>query len=899
MKKSFLLLIALIVSIVAAAGTVTPDEARKNVAKFMNPRRAAAVIQNREALRLVHTSYYKAQEHVLAPSYYVFNVGHDEGYIIAAADDRVPAVLGYSDRGAVDPDNMPANMKAWLQGYDRQMAYLNSHPEAVVPRRTVSGEAIAPLLGAIKWNQRSPYNDLCPLDEGVRSLAGCVATAMGQIMCYWEYPAATTSLIPGYTTKRKEFQLPAIDAGTPIDWNNMLPQYTGNETEAQKQAVANLMLMCGTAVEMDYSKEFSGAIGLDAATALCNYFDYDLATTFKIHNYYRAAEWNQMVYDELKAGRPVYYDGQSSGSGHAFVVDGYGGDDYFHVNWGWGGAGNDYFLLSVLDPKNKSGAGASQSADGYNMDQGAIFGAQPNTGIIPTEDIVLTTTAIVVLDSTEYVRSGIDSNFVFDVGVAFFNHTASTYNVDTGIGLYNNDGTLLGVVEGPSGELLPRYGIWNPADCPYTLTLGRDWESMEFTMSPLFRLHGTADWKPMKDADINYVAGAFKGDTLKLSEPAFGLTGTLAATGKKEVNYLLPVTAKIINDGSLYRGSLFFMVDEKLVGGCHFDLAQGDSATVDFSFIPEKAGRFGVSVCTRTWNVETQQNDYIPFIADSIDVAAPAVADLAVSYSVENITDKLVRDNFIKLKVNAKNNGTTDYDNAIRVQGYKDNRDGSGIYGFFKEISKDVQIEAGDSVDVDFTFDNLEDNNYLFLVSYLSEGEWQDDQTEVYSVYTGPIPELIMTLQTTNAVEENGTWVVKTDSAIVSVLVKNIGTCDYDDDITVTLCKSIDEDNGSLVSTAHAPVRLAAGADTTVVVQLGALEDGVDYYCDAYYWVGRIPVYGNEHSAIFSAKFEEQGIQLVNADAPANGTAYNLAGQQVAPGFRGLVIRNGKKVLVR
>lgn len=107
MRKSFLLLLTLIVSIAVMAGPVTPDEARRNVSKFMNPRRAAAVIQNPEALRLVHTSHYKVQDNMLAPSYYVFNVGQNEGYIIAAADDRIPAVLGYSDCGAIDLDNMP------------------------------------------------------------------------------------------------------------------------------------------------------------------------------------------------------------------------------------------------------------------------------------------------------------------------------------------------------------------------------------------------------------------------------------------------------------------------------------------------------------------------------------------------------------------------------------------------------------------------------------------------------------------------------------------------------------------------------------------------------------------------------------------------------------------------
>ena len=319
MKKSFLLLISLIASIVAMGGPLTPDEARQNVAKFMNPRRAAGVTQHPEALRLVLTKHYKINDRELAPSLYVFNVASGQGYVVAAADDRVPAVLGYSDKGSIDPNEMPENMRAWLKSYSDQMEYLNNHPDAAAPRNTVTGEAIDPLLGPIEWDQESPYNDLCPLDGNTHSLTGCVATAMAQLMYFWKYPNATTDVIPGYTSEDRGFQMPEIPAKTSIDWENMLPKYNGNETEAQKQAVANLMLLCGSSLQMNYTKDFSGAWGGSVAIALRSYFDYDLATTFELHENYRAAVWNQRVYDELKAGHPVYYDGDSSGSGHAFV----------------------------------------------------------------------------------------------------------------------------------------------------------------------------------------------------------------------------------------------------------------------------------------------------------------------------------------------------------------------------------------------------------------------------------------------------------------------------------------------------------------------------------------------------------------------------------------------------
>lgn len=871
MKKSFLLLISLIVSIVAMGGPLTPDEARQNVAKFMNPRRAAAVTQHPEALKLVSTNHYKINDRELVPSLYVFNVAGGQGYVIAAADDRIPAVLGYSDKGNINPDKMPENMRAWLKSYSDQMEYLNRHPEAAAPRRTVTGGAIEPLLGPIEWDQGTPYNDLCPIDGDVNSLTGCVATAMAQIMYFWKYPATTTDSIPGYITIEKKIPVSTIPAKTPIDWDNMLPQYKGNETDAQKQAVANLMLLCGTSVQMNYTKDFSGAWGGNVATALRAYFDYDPATIFEKHDYIRAAVWNQRVYDELKAGRPVYYDGDSSGSGHAFVVDGYGGDDYFHVNWGWGGASNDYFLLSILDSHNNSGSGATQSSDGYSFGQGAIFGIQPNTGIVPPTNTVLTTTGCDILDSAVVVRSGINQDFVFRIGIAFNNHTQDAYELDLGLGVFNTDGTLYGVIDGPSGLLKPTYGFFDTKDCPFTIALGTNWESMEFIALPIYKFRNTEQWMLPRCSDIYYVHGVFKGDTLRLTQNVFGLTGTLAATGKKEVGSPLTVSAKIANNGSFYLGQIYFVVDGKMVGGRHFDLDPGDSTTVDFSFIPEKTGKSSVSVCTRKMNQEGLY-DYTPFITDSITVDSAAAANLTLSHVVENAEGRIVKENVIKMKIRAKNNGTGVYDNNIRIQVYKDRRDGTGYFNLIKETSKGVQIEAGGSVDVDFTFDNLEDNKYLFIYSYLSGGSWKDVKSPVYTVQTrepDPVPVLSTVSQTINAVVQDGNWIVKSDTAYISVKVKNTGKIDYDDNIIVKLYQLTSATGGPFIAQTQTNIKLAVGADTTVVMQFTELQDSATYFYWTYYVADMQQVPGSQNTPLFTVILdkpapEETGYYLIS-----------------------------------
>ena len=310
MRKTYLLLLTLFVSIVAMAGHITPEEARQKITKFMSPRRSASVLQD---LRLVSTSHYKVQEDVVAPSFYVFNVGEGHGYVIAGADDRIPAVLGYSDQGALDPDDMPVNMQAWLEGYNDQMEYLDRHPEAAAPRRTVSGTSIDPLLIS-KWGQGNPYNSMCPMDGGEHSAVGCSALALGQVMNYWKWPRQTTAEIPEYITEEKQITVPAIPAGTVIDWDNMLPIYTGNETEAQINAVANLLLLCGASIVMNYTADGSSATTRLAANALKMYFDYDAAVSYESRSNYRAAAWNQKVYVKAVYCHPAYLTSMQSTS---------------------------------------------------------------------------------------------------------------------------------------------------------------------------------------------------------------------------------------------------------------------------------------------------------------------------------------------------------------------------------------------------------------------------------------------------------------------------------------------------------------------------------------------------------------------------------------------------------
>ena len=238
---ALLLAVSLALSFQTVANPITRQQAQQNALVFMQDRGKSISMSS-----LRHAPMRSAQPDELRP-YYVFNIGDNQGYVIASGDDCAYAVLGYSDEGSIDLNNLPCNLQAWLDGYAQQIQYLQEHGVTAsrAPRETDNRPAIAPML-TCQWNQYSPYNMYCPIDPviGRQCVTGCVATAMAQVMYYYRDRSVnqTTYEIPAYTTKTRGINIDAIPAGSMIDWDNMIDSYnSGNyPTETQKQAVGNL-----------------------------------------------------------------------------------------------------------------------------------------------------------------------------------------------------------------------------------------------------------------------------------------------------------------------------------------------------------------------------------------------------------------------------------------------------------------------------------------------------------------------------------------------------------------------------------------------------------------------------------------------------------------------------------
>lgn len=422
------------------AGNVTPEEALQQATKFMKERVAKGVRRAPAAA----SSLTMAKG---VCGLYVINVGQNDGFVIVSPDDRTDAILGYSDNGTLDPDNMPENMRAWLQGYADEIKWLNEHnyqSSAKAKRVSPVKPAIAPLMKS-HWDQDEPFNNLCPeYALGKKSATGCVATAMAQAMYYNQWPtAAITSAIPEYTPSRIGTKLDALPVIT-FDWANMLDNYTfsynsttekydiPNFTSTQATAVANLMRYCGQSLEMNYGSSSSASVD-DVANALKTYFGYATTTQYVKRNEYNYADWIDMIYHELTQGRVVIYRGSSAGGGHAFICDGYQGEDYFHINWGWGGSSDDYFRLSVVNPYEQ-GIGGSSTKDGFWIGQGAVVGIQKNGATGTVLDIAegnfdLSRTALTVSASPTQYKN-------VDVTITVHNDGSDSYDGEIGLDIF-------------------------------------------------------------------------------------------------------------------------------------------------------------------------------------------------------------------------------------------------------------------------------------------------------------------------------------------------------------------------------------------------------------------------------------------------------------------------------
>lgn len=384
---SIALFLLLFVGTDAVAKVVEPDKAFRIASNFVSSR---GDLRSSFTIQLVYTAVANADPELRSagnPLFYVYNIENDGGFVMVSGDDRAFPVLAYADKGMFQAYSMPSNLKNWLSFYEKEISYIIEKTHA--PSTEVREEWDALLEGASKaassivllptanWDQVKPFNNLCPEDSGEQTLAGCVATAMGILMKYHQWPEKGTGS-NAYVTQSKKISVKA-NFNVAYDWGNMLDTYNRSWTSEQESAVATLIYHCGVATYMDYTFDGSGTTTWDAVNALTAYFGYDKGGYMVYKNLYTTSEWYDLVRNELNENRPLLYGGVTkSDEGHLFVIDGYNSQNYFHVNWGWSGLANGYYLLSSLAPQWQ-GAGGSIDGEAYSFEQDAIIGLKKKT----------------------------------------------------------------------------------------------------------------------------------------------------------------------------------------------------------------------------------------------------------------------------------------------------------------------------------------------------------------------------------------------------------------------------------------------------------------------------------------------------------------------------------------
>jgi len=339
--KQLLLLTAWVIAVHVTASPVDVDAARVVATDFVTSRQTGQLRSTWPvSLRLAYTQPLTAD--AARAAFYVFNAVDSSMFVIVAGDDRARSILAYGS-GMLDVDSLPCNVRCWLDHYRQQMDSLHLARRQQEP--ALRYPAVSPLLSCT-WNQYRPYNLMCPVFNGSHCVTGCVATAMAQVMYYWRFPDEAPAL-PSYKTRKNGIVVPALP-GEPLSWDEMLDSYRGSDySQQQSDAVALLMRYCGQAVQMDYGTS-SSALFINVVDALRGFGYHPAATLISRYNYGDSL-WEELMLDELVAGRPILYTAESENGSisHAFVIDGYDGAMY-HINWGWGGLANGYFALDAF-----------------------------------------------------------------------------------------------------------------------------------------------------------------------------------------------------------------------------------------------------------------------------------------------------------------------------------------------------------------------------------------------------------------------------------------------------------------------------------------------------------------------------------------------------------------------
>ena len=818
MKKVLWIVVCAMIAIAAQAKEITEQQALQKAQAFWQGK---VFTQSTEAKSMRRAPQALAQ----SDAYYVFNVEKNGGFVIIAGDDAVDPVIGYATEGNFDSNDMPENMRSWLEGMAKESKAIASEaasdlsdipnaPSRAEVRRTSPHMAIEPLI-ITTWNQGNNsyneantdgiYNIKCPKIGGQYPCTGCVATAGAQLMYYYKYPQAATTVVPGYESSSNantSANLPPIQ----FKWDKMKTRYTSSDAYSEEaEAVADLMLYCGYAAQMKYGVGASGASTYYLAKGMAEYFDYDPNTWKGVDaSDYSIAEWDEMMYNELAHARPIIYSGNSNdGGGHAFICDGYDGEGFYHFNFGWGGGANGPYKL--------------YAAEDYIKSHDAIIGLQPNTGVIPDdpngddewedpviEGIVATARDASVDNTTisAYLQNGNSGKYALGLGIGELNENGTITVLDNSYENYKN-------WELSSGSYWTSRLEFNVAN--YSLPEGTH------KLVPISIVKGETEWKRCRPADLWFEVNVAGGQTTVVQHPVENLQidrFEMVSGGTPEIGQAFIV--QVTNNGDNIEKSLYLYEDNNGAYASRHSLKIKAGNTKEF--------RMSTGTMAAGTHVMRLLNGY----------NGDEMAQIKVDIKVDLAATKF------DVPVSPKFSG-----NSLPLDVTIENRAGDYIQPLYLFASNDPDskgsspvyvagsgIEGGSSDAIRFYFTPETAGTWYFWVSTASSPA-DESLIGQGSVVIEEVPTGTVALQLTDKqiiCEPNGKVTYK-------MTVKNTGDVTNYNGFFVYLWAPTTGSSWSTMAYCSTPAQIIEpGKSATVSVSFEGLTDGSEYSFDPYYY---------------------------------------------------------------
>ena len=711
MKKISFLSALLALSTVAFAAPVGRQQAQQKAVAFLEKQNKSAQLSSSAPFRAKSAALTVEQS-----PYYIFNTEGNKGFIIVSGDDRTEEILGYSDAGSFDPENIPDGLQALLDAYEQEINELGDM-EVFEDVAAKSRKAMARPRQSVEpfnkrtWSQGSPHNGQLPTLSGSHCSVGCVGVAMAEAIGCFSYPSSVKA-ISSYTCA-SGVKASALAAAT-INWKNICDNYIDvTTTSAQQSEVAKFFRYVTQSITTNYKSSSSTSNPSRIPAALKTYFNFESTAKQINATDYSFDDFIDILYNEVAEHRPVIVSGFSlatlanASAGHSYIMDGYDKDDLFHFDWGWGGSCRGYYRLSALSPfQNVRNRAYMKSLSAVVGIQPKGYGGTVHQSEIEEQDRSLTLTSVSVPTSTSAV-----SSVTVSVGMQNQNDVANNY--DHAVALYDSNYGFVKILKSYAGAAFA-------TDASKTSTY-----SVSFV--PVSRVSNYATWHTDRCLSTNSCIKAVvtSKKAVCTNVPAIVVNSMTIDEADKSNAAGAPqeITMNVTNNTfDVYQKQLYLFASTKLVQCTAARIPMHCTEDVHFTYENESVGTYTLKVTT--------DEDGTKLLAPNLTVSATTKA--AVTYG-NKLTATLVSDNLggktstegylytdkYKITVNIKNNGSVKYNDYVRLI-ISNSKNINGQWHYTEKVH--VNLAAGATQKL--TFESNELNPQLtYYVRIINKGK--------------------------------------------------------------------------------------------------------------------------------------------------------------------------------